>query len=96
MEQSAFGGILCLFRSDWSLRWLDVCVCPDALEKAFAFAVRDVASWLRRLVGCVHPCQVRALRSIAPEAGLESSSAAEDEVSLAQKESCADFSDVLL
>ena len=22
--------ILCLFRSDWSLRWLDVCICADA------------------------------------------------------------------
>ena len=41
MEQRAFGGILCLFRSDWGLRWLDVCICTDASEKGFAFVVRE-------------------------------------------------------
>ena len=54
MEQSAFdGGILCLLRSDWSLRWLDVCICTDASEKGFAFAVRErcreLASKIERL-----------------------------------------------
>ena len=33
VEQRAFGGILCLLRSDRSLRWLDVCICTDASEK---------------------------------------------------------------
>ena len=46
-SRRAFGGILCLPCSDWSPRWL-VCICTDASEKGFA---RDVASWLRRLVG---------------------------------------------
>ena len=41
MEQNAFGGILCLLRSDWSLRWLDVCICTDASEMGFAFASRE-------------------------------------------------------
>ena len=51
MVRIVFGGILCLFRSDWSLRWLDVCICTDASEKWFAFAVlKDVLSWPRKLV----------------------------------------------
>ena len=33
MEQRAFGGILCHLRSDWSLRWPDVCIFTDASEK---------------------------------------------------------------
>ena len=32
IEQRAFGGIRCLIRSGWSLRWLDVCMCTDVLE----------------------------------------------------------------
>ena len=28
-------------RSDWSLRWLDVCICAYPSEKEFAFAVRE-------------------------------------------------------
>ena len=36
-----FGRIPCLCRSDWNLRWLDVCICTDASEKGFASAVRE-------------------------------------------------------
>ena len=51
MEQRAFGGILCPLRCEWSLRWLDVCICPDASEKMVAFAIRkDAARWRRKLV----------------------------------------------
>ena len=33
---------MCLLRSDWSLRCLDVCICTDASQKkGFAFAVRE-------------------------------------------------------
>ena len=38
MKQKVFDDILCLFRSDWSLRWLDVCIDTDASEKDSAFA----------------------------------------------------------
>ena len=31
LDHGAFGRILCLLRSDWSLRRLDVCICTDAL-----------------------------------------------------------------
>ena len=41
MEQRTFGEILCLFRNDWSFRWLDVCICTGASEKGFAFADRE-------------------------------------------------------
>ena len=70
LEQRAFGGILCLVRSDSTLRWLDVCICADALEKSFAFAVREgcreLAFGNRTCLGPneiqeklqVHPCQV--------------------------------------
>ena len=41
----AFEGILRLFRSDWSLRWLDVCICTDAPEKGSRSRfVKDVGS----------------------------------------------------
>ena len=53
MEQRAFGGSLCLFRSDWSLRWLDVCICTDASEKGFAFAAREGCRELASEVGLV-------------------------------------------
>ena len=33
MEQRTFGEILCLLRSAWSPRWLDVCICSDSSEK---------------------------------------------------------------
>ena len=43
-------GILCLLRSDWSLRWLNVCICTDTSEKAsHSRFVKDAASWRRRL-----------------------------------------------
>ena len=29
-EHRAFGDVLCLLRSNWSLRWLDVCICTHA------------------------------------------------------------------
>ena len=34
-------GIICLLRSNWSPRWLDVGTCTDASEKGFAFVVRE-------------------------------------------------------
>ena len=43
----------CLLRSDWSLRWLDVCICTDASEKGFAFAVREGCRELPSEVGRV-------------------------------------------
>ena len=43
-EQRAFGGVLCLLFSDWSLRWFDVCICTDASETGSRF-VKDVVSW---------------------------------------------------
>ena len=51
LQQRACGGILCLLRSDWSLRWLDVCVCADPSEKGFAFAVREGCRELASEVG---------------------------------------------
>ena len=49
MEQRAFGGILCLLCSEWSLRRLHVCICTDASEKCFAFAVRaGCGEWPRK------------------------------------------------
>ena len=51
-EQKAFGEILCVLRSDWSLIWLDVCICTDASEKGFSFTVlQDVVSLPRKLAG---------------------------------------------
>ena len=32
-EQKAFGEILCVLRSDWSLIWLDVCICTECVRK---------------------------------------------------------------
>ena len=46
-------GIQCLLRSDWSLRWLDVCICTDASEKGFVFAVREGCHELASEVGRV-------------------------------------------
>ena len=103
LEQGAFGGILCLLRSDWSLRWLDVCTCTDASEKGFAFAVREGCREQASEVGRVTErtrfrsssrsigARSRARRSIAPGAVLGCSSSDEDEVPLARRESRADF-----
>ena len=78
LERRAFGGILCLLRSNWSLRWLDVCICTDASEKGFAFAVREGCRELASKGGGVSErttsrrssrsprARSRALRSIAP------------------------------
>ena len=108
MEQRAFGGILCLLSSDWSLRWLDVCICTDASEKGFAFAVREGCRELASEVERVSErtrfkrssrsvrARSPALSSIAPEAVLECSSSDEDEMSLAQRESRVDFPEVSL
>ena len=52
-EQRACEGILCLLRSDWSLRWLDVCICTDASETGFAFAVCEGCHELASEVGRV-------------------------------------------
>ena len=88
------GGILCLFRSDWGLRWLDVFIRTDASEKGFAFAVREGCRELASEVGRVserrrfkRSSRSRALRSIAPGVDLESSSSDENEVSLARRAS---------
>ena len=97
VEQRAFGGILSLLRSDWSLRWLDVCICTDASEKGSVFAVREGCRELASEVGRVSEgtwfkmssrsirARSRALRSIAPDVVLECSSSDEDEVSLARR-----------
>ena len=97
MEQRAFGGIMCLFRSDWSLRWLGVCVCSDVSEKGFAFEVREgcreLASEVSRVSErtrfkrssrsiCARSC---AVRSFAPDVDLDSSGSDENEVSLARR-----------
>ena len=82
MVNRAFGtkSIFCLLRSNWSLRWLHVCICSDASEKGFAFAVRDGCRELAAELGRVSErirfwnssssigARSRALRSIAPDA----------------------------
>ena len=106
-EQKAFGEIPCLVRGDWSLRWLDVCICTAASEKDFAFAVREGCrelapascrvserTTLKRSCKSIR-ARSRALRSISPEVGLECSSSDEDEAR-ALKESRADFLQVSL
>ena len=102
----SFCGILCLLRSDWNLRWLDDCICADASEKGFTFAVREGCRGLASEVGRVSErtsfkrssrsirARSRALRSIALESGLGCSSSDEDVMSLAQGESRADFPEV--
>ena len=96
-------GIQCLLRSDWSLRWLDVCICTDASEKGFAFAVREGCRELASEVGRVSErtsckrsarsirARSRAFRSMVPESCLECSSSDEDVISLARRECRADF-----
>ena len=92
---STVRGIQCLLRSDWSVQ---------ASRSRF---VKDVVSWPGRLVvsrkrqGSREAprsirARLRALRSIAPEAGLECPGSDEDVVSLAQRESCADFPELSL
>ena len=104
----AFGGILCLLRIDWSLRWFDVCICTDASEKGFAFAVREGCRELASEVGRFSErtrfkrssksirARSRALMAAAPEAVSECSSSEEGEVSLVWRESRADFTKVSL
>ena len=87
----------------WSLRCLDVCVCTDASEKGFTFAdregCRELASEFseqtrfKRSSRSIR-ARSRALRSILPEAGLECSSWDEDVMSLARRDSRADFPEV--
>ena len=100
--QRAFGGVLRQFRSDWSLRWLDVCLRTDA-ETRCAFAVREGCHELDSEVGRVSERTVQEtlksrslLRAVAPETIPECSSSEQDEVSLAQRESRAAFSEVSL
>ena len=95
-----------LMSSDWSVRWRDVCICTDASEKSFAFAVRQRCRELASEVGRVPErrsfkrssrsirAKSRALRSIVPDAGLECPSSDEDVISLARRESRADFPEV--
>ena len=79
MEQRAFGGILRLLRSDWSLRWLDVCICTDASEKGLREGCRELAPEVGRVSERTRfkrssrsiLARSRALRPIASEAGLE-------------------------
>ena len=67
-EQRAFVRIQCLFRSDWSLRWLDVCICTGASEKGFAFAVLEGCRELASEVGRVSERTrfKRSSRSVVP------------------------------
>ena len=77
------GSILYLLRSDWSLRWFDVCICTDASEKCFSFAVRVGCRELASEVGRASErtkfmrssrsvcAGSRALRSIAPDVDLD-------------------------
>ena len=96
-------GILCLFRSDWSLRMLDFCICTDASEKWFAFAVREGCRELASEVGLVSERtrlkrssrSIRA-RSRALRVVFECSSSDEDEMSLDRRESRADLPEVSL
>ena len=104
----AFGGILCILCSEWSLRWLDVGICTDASEKGVTVAVRAGCRELASEVGRGSErtgfqrssrsirAKSRALRSTAPEAGLEFSSWDEEVMSLARRKSRADFPEVSL
>ena len=79
----SFGGILCLLRSDWSLRWFGVCICTDLSEMGFALAFREGCRELASEVGRESErirfkrssrsirARSRALRSIVAEYGLE-------------------------
>ena len=94
MEQRAFGENS-MSPPQWSLRWLDVCVCTDASEKGLAFAVREGCRELALEVGLVSErarfkrssrsirAKSRALRYIAPDVGSDCSSSDENEASLA-------------
>ena len=61
IQQRAFGGTPCLFWCDWSLRWLDVCICVWIHRKRVSRSrfVKDAASWRRKWVavreGSVRP-----------------------------------------
>ena len=108
MVNCAFRTESCLLRKSWSLRWLHVCICTDASERGFAFAVRvgcrERASEVERVsertwfwsssssVGAGS----RALRSIAADAALWDSSSDEGEALLARRDCRADFSEVSL
>ena len=98
MEQGAFGGILCLLRSGWSLRWFHVCICSDVSAKGFAFAFREGCLELASEVGRVserttfkRSARSRALKTVVPAVVAECSSFGEDEVSLSWREGRAEF-----
>ena len=98
--------ILCVLRSDWSLRWLDVCICTDASKEGFAFAVREGCRELASEVGSSLRAdsfkrnsrsiraRARAFRCIGLEAVWECSSSDEDVMLLARRESHADSPEV--
>ena len=98
MEQKSSRGNYVSLRGDWSLRWLDVCICTYASERGFAFAVRDGCRELASEVGRVSEqtnfkrscrsilARSRTLRFIAPDVGSECSSSVMGGVSLARKE----------
>ena len=87
-EQRAIGEILPLPR-DWGLCWPDVCICTDASEKGFAFAVREGCRELASEVGRVSE-RTRFKRSS------RSIRARSRALSPALNESCTDFPEVLL
>ena len=106
-EQKAYGRILCLLRSDRSLRWLDVCICTDAIEKGFVFAVREGCRMLASEVGGVSERRrlKRSSRSIRARSRARRSTSHKSVWSVQArtrmrcrlpKESCADFSEVSL
>ena len=80
----------------WSLPFLDVCVCTDASEKGLAFALRELCPELALEVGRVSErarfkrssrsirAKSRALRYIGPDVSLDCSSSDENEASLAE------------
>ena len=94
IEQRAFGGILCLLHSNWSLRCASV---KMHRRKGFAFAVREGCRELASEVGRVSErtgfkrrsksirARSHALRFIALDVALDISGSGEDAVSLSQK-----------
>ena len=106
MEQSTYGGILCLLRSVGVFGGLmSASVRMHWTRASRSRFVKNVASWLRRWVvsqsgqgsrEVPDRARSRALLSFAPDVVLECSSSDEDEVSLARRESRVDFPEVSL
>ena len=98
-------GIICLLRSNWSPRWLDVCTCTDASEKGVVReGCRELASEVERVLELTRfrsssrsiGARSRALRCIAADAALRDSRSDEGEVSRARRESRPEFPEVSL